>query len=276
MEREKSYKLRKGKIDMRFRGKRGMNRSGQVTLFVIIAIVLVAAVVIAFVFFPSIGETITGTEFSPQGFLRNCVSQDLRTNVDFLGTQGGYADPEGFILYEGNKVKYLCYTSEYYDTCTVQSPMIKSKFERELNSLVENKANDCFESLQEEYESRGFSISSGKGKSNVKIIPGAIRFEFETPMTIIKETTRTFDGFSVDLNSEMYDLLLTSQSIIDFESTLGDSETSLYITYYPDLKIEKNRLGDGSTVYKLSNVVTDEEFTFASRSLVWPPGYGIE
>jgi hypothetical protein len=46
--------------------------------------------------------------------------------------------------------------------------------------------------------------------------------------------------------------------------------------YYPDLKIEKTKLSDGTTIYILSNVVSKDRFTFASRSLAWPPGYGLE
>ena len=74
----------------------------------------------------------------------------------------------------------------------------------------------------------------------------------------------------------MYDLIMTSVSIIDYESTYGDSETTLYMQYYPDLKIEKTKLSDGTTIYVLTNVISKESFTFASRSLAWPPGYGIE
>ena len=73
----------------------------------------------------------------------------------------------------------------------------------------------------------------------------------------------------------MYDLLLTSTSMVEFESTLGDTETLSYIQYYPDLKIEKLKR-NGDTLYTLSNVVTGDKFSFSSRSLVFPPGYGLE
>ena len=32
---------------------------------------------------------------------------------------------------------------------------------------------------------------------------------------------------------------------------------------------------DADTIYTLSNVVSGDEFTFATRSLVWPQGYGV-
>mgnify|MGYP001610396895 CR=1 FL=1 len=276
MKIEKSYKVKKSRINMHLNEKRGINKSGQATIFVIVAIAIVAVIVIAFAFFPGVTERITGQEINPIGFLRSCVDDNIGENIALLARQGGYSNPEGFVLHKGEKVKYLCYTSKYYETCSVQQPMIKTHFEKELQTLSQKKVNDCFQSLKTEYEKRGFSVSSGAVKSNVNIVPNSIRINFETPMTITKEDTKTFDGFSVDIDSEMYDLLFTAQSIIDFESSLGDSETSLYLQYYPNLKIEKEKLGDGTTIYKLSNVITKEEFTFASRSLAWPAGYGTE
>lgn len=275
---KKNYKVKMGKINMILRrgGIDKINRRGQATIFVIIAILIVAAIAISFFMFPGIRETVIGEEFTPQGFLVSCIESGLRENVETLGKQGGEINPEGFVLHNGEKVKYLCYTSKYYETCSVQQPLIKTSFEKELNSISERRARDCINLLKGEYESRGYSVTSGAIKSSVEIKPTVIRVNFDTPLTVTKDETRNFEGFNVEISSKMYDLLYTAQSIINFESEFGDSETSAYMQYYPDLKIEKNILGDGTTIYKLSNVVTKEEFTFASRSLAWPPGFGGE
>tara|TARA_Y100000310_G_C20683919_1_gene817742 strand:+ start:235 stop:999 length:765 start_codon:yes stop_codon:yes gene_type:complete len=251
------------------------SKKGQVAIFVIIAIVIVASIVIIVLFFPNVADVFVG-EFTPQSFLKSCVEEDLMENVGLLASQGGYKNPEGFIVHEGKKIKYLCYTSEYYKTCSVQQPMIKGHFEGELESLILPKANECARALKAEYEDRGFGVSSGEVKSDVEIVPGKIKIGFEAPMTITKDTTQTFRDFDVEIDSEIYDLLLTAQSIIDFESEFGDSETGLYLQYYPDLKIEKMKLSEGTTIYKISDVVSGDEFMFASRSLAWPPGYGLE
>jgi hypothetical protein len=254
---------------------RDLGKRGQVAIYVIIAIVIVA-VILVLVLFPGVRDTIAGGEFSPGSFLEDCVSEDVKSGVALLASQGGYADPEGFILHEGEKIKYLCYNSGNYETCVVQQPMIKNHFEMELGEIVTPRANECARELKEAYESRGYSVSSSSVSSQVSIIPGKIRVDFLAPMTVTKDSSQTFRDFDVELTSEMYDLLLTSQSIVEFESTYGDSETTLYLQYYPDLKIEKLKVDEGSTIYILGNFNTNEEFRFASRSLVWPPGYGIE
>jgi hypothetical protein len=276
MMRHKNYKDKMNKKGMRLEEKRGLDKKGQATIFVIIAVLLVAAVVIIFFFFPDLTDRVTGQEFSPNSFLKSCVEQDLRDNVALLSRNGGYTNPEGFVVYQGDKIKYLCYTSEYYKTCSVQSPMIKTRFEKELQDLSKSRASECLRLLKTEYEKRGYSVSSGTANAEVDIVPSSIRVKFQTGMTISKEEVRNFEGFEINLDSEIYDLLFTAQSIVDFESTFGDSETSDYLQYYPNLKIEKTKLEDGTTIYKLANVLTKEEFRFASRSLAWPPGYGTE
>ncbi|MBX4196884.1 hypothetical protein KW805_04825 [Candidatus Pacearchaeota archaeon] len=250
-------------------------KRGQLAIIIIIAIVIIAAVLIFF-FYPRIGPSIS-TTFSPTKYLESCIDPVFSSTLTTVTKQGGYRDPQGFALYQGEKIKYLCYTSEYYTTCSVQQPMIKNHVEDELAQALREKAQECMQGLKSEYQSRGYSVSSGPVSSDVSIIPGKIQVHFIAPLTVTKNgATQSFKGFDVEKSSQLYDLLFTASSIIDYESFYGDSETTLYLQYYPDLKIEKTKLSDGTKIYTLSNVVTKETFTFASRSLSWPPGYGLE
>ena len=95
-------------------------------------------------------------------------------------------------------------------------------------------------------------------------------------MTFTKETTQEFQTFRFAKSSELYTLLMTAMSIIDFESTYGDSEVTIYMQYYPELQLRKMKLMDGSKIYSIKNVKTSETFTFASRSLAWPGGLGLK
>src|SRR3989338_4736686 len=88
--------------------------------------------------------------------------------------------------------------------------------------------------------------------------------------------TSCVKSFAEEYKSRIYEILSLATSIIDFESTYGDSETTLYMRYYPNIKIEKVKLSDGSKIYSISDVVSKDRFVFASRSLAWPAGYGLE
>ena len=250
-------------------------KRGQVAIYIIAAIVIVALVVLGVSFYPRLGG-IFSQEISPNTYLKNCIEPEIKPAVEILSKQGGYRNPDGLIEYNGKKIKYLCYTSENYKTCNVQQPMIKSNFEKELNNVIKPKADQCARNLISEYGKRGFRVISSSVSSRVEIVPEKIKVVISAPMTITKDSTQTFNEFEVNIGSEMYNLLFTASSIIDYEASLGDSATELYLQYYPDLKIEKTKLSDGTKIYRLSNVVTNEEFVFASRSLAWPAGYGLE
>ena len=249
-------------------------KKGQVAIFVIIAIVIVGAILLIFLY-PKIPILSQNSELSPVAYLKSCITPEINKDVLLLSKNGGYANPEGVLDYQGDKIKYLCYTSEYYKTCVVQQPLIKEHFEQELNTLVHSKVNDCVQSLKQEYINRGYDITLGNIESKTSINPDNILVSITSPITVSKAgASQTFNGFDVQIGSKMYDMLMITVSIIDYESTLGDSETTLYLQYYPDLKIEKVKFSDGSKVYTLTDVVSDESFRFASRSLAWPPGYG--
>jgi hypothetical protein len=253
-----------------------MLKRGQVAIYVIIAVVIVVLGILIYFLFPQIGE-IFGAEFTPSVFLKTCIEPTVQEGVVLLSKQGGYSSPKGFVNYRGSRVKYLCYTSEYFVPCKVQQPLIKAHFEKELEEMIKTKAESCMAELKEEYRTRNYQVSGGDNiVSSVELIPGAINIRVDAPLTVSKESTQTFRTFNSVFNSEIYDLILISTSIIDYEATYGDSAVDVYHQYYPNLRIEKVKLQDGTTVYTLTNVVSGDSFTFASRSLAWPPGYGRE
>ena len=249
-----------------------MSKKGQIGLFVIMAIVILA-IIIAFLLFrgiklPGIEDTAT-----PQQYISSCLEPVIEPLVGEIARQGGYLEPEGFIVYNDTKLSYLCYTSEYFKPCVIQQTDILRNFEKSLNSALLDEVKRCTEQFENEFESRGYSVSRSTTAVNASFVPGRIQVDVLTPMTISRDVSRTYQRFDFSFKSEYYDILSISTSILDFESTYGDSETTTYMRYYPDIKILKNELGDGTKIYTVSNVVSNEEFTFATRSLVWAAGY---
>lgn len=246
-----------------------VERKGQVTIFVILALIVVAVIIVIFAF-PSVN--VFSSELNPSSYLRNCIEPEIEIIKDTLSVQGGYKNPDNYAMYQDLKLQYLCYTSQYYVPCSVQQPLLLKHIQDEMKRYIEPRARQCFEDLKKQYESRGYEVASGKSEINVGILPGNINVDFIAPLTLKKGDTQTFQKFSVGMQSEWYTLINTAVNIIQYESTFGDSETSLYISYYPNLIIDKTRRDDGSTIYQLRDVTTEDEFAFATRSLVWPQG----
>ena len=249
--------------------KKTMNKKGQVAIFVIVAIVIVGAVLVMFIF-PEVNIFVE--DINPNAYLKDCIEPSTQEILSLLVRQGGYSEPENYLLYKGEKIQYLCYTVEDYLPCVIQQPLLVNKVAKEIKDHVEPKARECIKDLKARYENKGFVVDATPGEINVSIVPGSVNVDFISPMSVSKERTQTFQKFEVELETEIYDLLMTAVSILSFESTYGDSETTDYMKYYPNLKIEKTKLDDG-TIYKLSNVISKDNFAFATRSLMWPAGY---
>ncbi len=246
-----------------------MERKGQVTIFVILALILVAVVVIIFAF-PEVN--VFSDSVNPGQYLKSCIEPEIEIIKNKLSVQGGYSDPVHYTFYKDLKLQYLCYISDNYLPCVVQQPLLLKHIEKEIKKHIEPRAKQCLQNLKNQYERKGYEVTSSESEIKVSIVLEKILVDFVAPLTVKKDTTQTFQKFAVAVDSSWYDLILTAVSIVQSESTLGDSETNLYIQYYPNLMIEKTRRDDGTTIYQLSDVTTEDKFYFAMRSLVWPQG----
>src|SRR3989339_812662 len=103
-------------------------------------------------------------------------------------------------------------------------------------------------------------------------IEKAITQKSEECFADLKES---YKSVRVVINNNLYELVSIANSIIDWESKYGDSETTVYMNLYHDLKVEKKVHSEGTTVYVLTDRDNLNKFQFASRSVAWPPGYAF-
>lgn len=257
-------------------GNKRVNKRGQTTLFIIIAIVVVALGVLIYMYYPEIKSGLGFGEKNPQIFIEQCLKEDIMKDIDTLSLQGGAISPEHYIVYNGENIDYLCYTNEYYKTCVVQEPMLKKHVEDEIENAIDVKARECFDELKKNYEESGYTVNLKSGSANVELLPKRIITSFNYSMAVSKEgESQTYDKFSVIIYNNLYELTSIANSIIEWETRYGEAETTVYMTYYRDLKVEKKKQIEGSTIYILTDTNTGNKFQFASRSVSWPPGYGF-
>jgi len=251
-----------------------MEKKGQVTIFIIIGIVIIVLGILIYLFYPQIKTTFGFEEKNPSAFIQNCIEGEIANNLDVLSLQGGSLAPEHYILYDNEKIEYLCYTEEYYKTCVVQQPMLKSSIEAEIKEGIKERVAECFNSLEENYKGKGYGVELIKRAVEIELLPKRVVAVFNHSLVLTKEGTESYDSFEVVLNNNIYELVSVANSIIKWETSLGDAETTTYMNYYRDLKVEKKKQTDGSTVYILTDRNNGNKFQFASRSVAWPPGYG--
>jgi hypothetical protein len=227
-----------------------------------------------FLYYPQIGDFVRGGFQNPSERFEECIQEDLGEITERVSLKGGNADPELFYPYYGEKLSYLCYINEYYKPCVVQEPMLKTHLEKEIKNELNEEIQICKQDLRDYYVDRGFRLNLQESNISINLLPERIVLNINGDITLSKEdTTQNFEeGIEVSKKTKLYELISMAKSIIAWESTYGDSETTTFMNYYHDIKVEKKKQTDGTTVYILTNRDTQDKFQFASRSVAWPPG----
>lgn len=194
---------------------RGVKNKGQVTIFIIIAIVIVALVALFFIFRDKIISPGPTGEFSKvHNTLLSCLEDDLQTGVYLLESQGGYIYLPEFeagsdympfssqLNFLGNYVPYWYYVSGN----GIQKEQIPSKeeMEKELEKFIEDKIKYCiFESYYEE----GYELDIGKPTAKVEIRDEEIYLNLNMNFDIIKgDKSASVKNHEVVFDSELGNL----------------------------------------------------------------------
>jgi hypothetical protein len=155
----------------------------------------------------------------------------------------------------------------------MQEPMLKEHIESEIENALSQKATECFNDLERSYRGQGYQVTLNRGDMNVELLPKRVVMSFDSSLTLTKGGSETYDNFRVLLNNNLYELIGITISILNMEATFGDAETTTYMNYYHDLKVEKQKQSEGTTIYILTDLNNEKKFQFASRSIAWSPGY---
>ena len=249
-----------------------MEKKGQLTIFIIIAIMIVVLGVIVYMFFPQIKSRLGGEIKNPQSFIQECIEEEIEDVVERISLQGGSVEPEHYILYDDENVEYLCYTGEDFKFCTIQQPLLKRHIEREIKNEIEDDVQNCFNSLKNSYVKRGYNVDLKDGPIRVELLPERVVSIFNYSLTLIKGNTEKYDSFYVMINNNLYEFVAIANSILEWESTVGNAEPTMYMVLYSDLKVER-KLPEDTKIYILTNKKSGNKFQFASRSLTFPEGY---
>jgi len=247
------------------------NRSGQVTIFIIIAILIVVALVLIFIVWrrpPSVAPDTT----NPYAYIDRCVKDSLGEAIELISEQGGDIEPEGSVMYYGKERTYLCYNMNYYSRCINQRPMLTEHMEEEITKYIRPKVRTCFTSLKQELEDRGYSVSLESMNLSTSLETKKVIVAISRKLSMTKEETKKFSEFEIQLSHPLYELGKVASEIANQESHYCYFETLGFMITYPEYNIEKVVTGNSDTIYTITDIPTNKKFTFAIRSCVMPAG----
>jgi hypothetical protein len=243
-----------------------MKKKGQVTIFIIIGIVIVVSILAFFLW-------LKPTYFSGKSASLNfegCVQDSVEQGIQQLEKKAGSINPEFTFMHLGEKITYLCYTNEFYKTCTVQNPLIKQHFEEELTLLIKENINTCYSNSVGNLRAEGHEVSFGEVSYELSLELGIVSVNIDAPTNV---GASKFKKFNVELNSPIYEMIMLATSLIQAESKFGETDTNYLMALYPDYLIEKQEQGEGTRIYTIGSKIFGNKFKFAIRSLVFPPGF---
>jgi len=241
-------------------------KRGQVTLFIIVGIMIVSAILI---FILWIRPTYLIDKGANMG-LDRCVQDATERAILELGLKAGYSNPDFTYLYGGEAIPYLCYINEYYKTCVIQKPFLKQHFEEQAEKRLKEEIGTCYTNSVDTLRAQGYDVVAGKVEYNMSIEPGVVKVEVNAPTSV---GGQRFTKFNIRVNSPLYEMLMIATSILQYESHYGDADITTTMALYPNYLIDKVKRGDGTTIYIMEDKLTKTKFQFASRSLAWPAGY---
>ncbi len=249
-------------------------RRGQVTLFIILALIIVGVGVVIYLFYPQI-QSLTGLQIqNPQAYIQTCMKSDIQNAINNLSLQGGVMNPGHYILYDNNEIEYLCYTNKDLQPCVMQQPLLRASIESQIENAIKTKEDSCFSALEKSYKDRGYTTTLTGGGANVSLLPSRVRTSFNYNLTITKGNTQRFTQFNILTNSNLYELTGIAMNILYWEVDKGDVDTGMYMLYYHNILVEKKEQSDGTKIYIITDVNSKDKFQFATRSFAWPAGFG--
>jgi len=249
--------------------RKRINKPAQVTIFIIIAILIVSAILIFFLY-------IQPTYFAPGSEkmeIERCIEKSIQDEINILGSQAGFAEPEFYYLYKNDRIGYLCYTNLYNKPCVVQKPFLKEHFEEQLKKTAGEKILQCYEDSIDNLKSRGYEVVAGTPGVNIELQPKSVIATLNAPVVISSESSQRFTKFTSIISSPIYDEVSIATSLLQYETKYGDSDISTLMIFYPNLIIDKIKRDDGTTVYIIQDKAVKTKFQFASRSYAWAAGY---
>ncbi len=253
-------------------------KKGQITIFIIIALFIVFAIVLFFILKGREGVEVFGPSFpEPQEYIEKCTKDATIQVIEIILPQAGYIQPTNYLLYENNRVAYLCYNKNFYQACVNQEPLYIQHLEEEIKSYIEPRIKDCFYALKQEYQDRNYDVDDGPLNLDVELNPKQVKINIEKIFEIRRgEESKRYDRFRAKVSSPIYDLACLSQEIVSQEAKFCNFEYLGYILLYPEFDVDKKAIGSGLTsskIYVIKDRYTGKALYIAVRSCAIPPGF---
>jgi hypothetical protein len=241
------------------------NKRGQITIFIILALIIVFIIALFFLLRKPPNTTVSSE--NPNLYIQTCVKGPLEKEIDLLSKQGGEINPKGNLIYENEKVSYLCYTSTKDEKCTNQNPMLIEHIEEQLKDYITPQINSCFEGLRIELEKKGEVELGSDMEFNLSLKPKQVIINIDRDLRITKgDSSQNFKEFNIKIINPIFNLVEISNEIVNDESQSCDFDLVYFMTLNRDYGIKVNQTASDDMIYTVTEKASNKNFRFAIRN----------
>lgn len=249
-------------------------KKAQISVFIIVSILIIASVT-AFLFLRKdiLPKTGGGEETNPKVFLESCIEDDLKNAIDLMSQQGGYIENPLYKEFDSKKISYLCFNQNYYKPCVNQEPLLIQHLKEEIEQNISQSVQNCFDELTTSLERKSYTIDAIYRGFDIELKSKKIFLNINAKLTLTKSgETSSIEDFKIIIPSRIYDLAILVQEIVSQEAEYCNFEHLGYMLLHSNMDIFRRKLGEGTTIYGITDKKTKEDFWFAVRSCAIAPG----
>jgi hypothetical protein len=248
------------------------NKRGQVTIFIILGILIVFAIIGYFAIANRPSSEISPKE-NPQAYIEECLKNNVRESSEKIFALGGSLEANNFLLFNKTDIRFLCYTNQDKELCTTEDPTMKQTMENSIKQDTIKNVESCFKKLKESFSN--YEYTEKELEYTVEIVPEAIKATAKKEITISRDgQTQKFNIFISEEYNPAYNFILITNEILrdEIDCACGKISCTSDLTLLTQTNL-KFRLGLDITprmekVYTIQDRTTNQEFKFAVRNCI--------
>lgn len=203
-----------------------LKKHAQITLFVIIAIVIISGVIGYFLLRDNIAPTRIPVELEPvYQYYTSCIEGDVINGAKLLGSQGGYIEKPEFepgsdYMPFSNQLSFLGYGIPYWyyvsgNNIVKEQVPTKEEMEEELEAYIEKRIYDC---NFNDFFGRGYEVYSGEAEAKVTIRDNEIEVSINQPLNMsFGESRQVIANHRIKIESSLGRFYNLAKNIYDHE-----------------------------------------------------------
>ncbi|MGV8152126.1 MAG: hypothetical protein ACP5OG_03520 [Candidatus Nanoarchaeia archaeon] len=254
-------------------GKRVVNKKAQITIFVILAMIIVVVIALLFLLFNK-PKTEINPEENPNSYIESCIKKSIEEASELILKQGGYIEPKNYKLYMDEKIGYLCYTNEFYKTCVNQEPVLLEHLKSELISYTKPKVEECYLSIKQKFEEKNYEVQmEGMKNYTIEIKPKQINAFVTREIKISRgKEIKELKEIKTGITSPLYELADVASEIVSQETRYCNFEYLGFMIIYPEYDIKRTSVSNSVKIYTVKELASNKEIKFAIRGCAIPSG----